>query len=60
VIARSVTVIRHGNERTLMTTISDTTAQTGPADRLLRVALKVDAIASGLTGLGFVGTPKMF
>jgi len=35
-------------------------AQTQPADRLLRAALKVDAIASGLTGPGFVGTPKMF
>lgn len=43
-----------------MTTISDVAARTRPADRLLRVALKVDAIASGLTGLGFVSTPEMF
>ena len=43
-----------------MTAISGTAARTRPADRLLRVALKVDAIASGLTGLGFMGTPKMF
>jgi hypothetical protein len=42
-----------------MTTISGAPARTRPADRLLRVALRVDAIASGLSGLAFLGTGKV-
>lgn len=43
-----------------MTTISPTAAasRAKPADRLLRTALKIDAVACGLTGLGFIGTPR--
>jgi len=42
-----------------MTTISGAAARTRPADRFLRVALRVDSIASGLTALSFLGTQKM-
>jgi hypothetical protein len=41
-----------------MTTIAGTTATTRPEDRLLRVVLRVDAIASGMSGLGFLGTKE--
>ena len=43
-----------------MTTISGTAARPKPADRLLRVALRVDAIASGMSGLAFLGTKELF
>ena len=42
-----------------MTSIS-ATAQARPADRFLRVALRVDSIASGISGLAFLGTREMF
>ncbi|HZM83903.1 MAG TPA: hypothetical protein VFC19_49935 [Candidatus Limnocylindrales bacterium] len=42
-----------------MTTISGAAAPTRPADRFLRVALRVDSLASGLTALAFLGTPKV-
>jgi len=43
-----------------MTTISRTATRTRPADRFLRVALRVDSIASALSGLAFLGTQEMF
>lgn len=43
-----------------MTTISQASAPTKSADRLLRVALRVDAIASGISGLAFLGTKEFF
>jgi hypothetical protein len=43
-----------------MTTISGTAAQTRPANRFLRVVLRVDSIASGLTGIAFLGTQEVF
>lgn len=42
-----------------MTTMTETAAQARPADRFLRLALKVDAIASGLTGAGMVAAPGL-
>ncbi|WP_117212780.1 hypothetical protein [Allorhizocola rhizosphaerae] len=43
-----------------MTALTDgTTAQAKPADRFVRLALRWDAIASGLTGVAFIGTPQM-
>lgn len=42
-----------------MTTISGAAARTRPADRFLRVALRVDSIASALSGLAFLGTREM-
>ena len=43
-----------------MTTISDAAARVKPADRLLRVVLRTDAIASGISGLAFLGTKEVF
>ncbi len=43
-----------------MTALTNTnTTLVKPADRFLRLALRWDAIASGATGAGFIGTPKM-
>lgn len=43
-----------------MTAIIGATAPAKPADRLLRVTLRVDAVASGMSGLAFLGTREFF
>lgn len=43
----------------MTTTLSTTATQVKANDRMLRIALKADAIASGVTGLGFVALGQM-